>query len=1005
MVKRIEVAFKKEFENISAFNLKEELKNELNCTIENITIAKVYYFEKELEPDLANTIAQEILVDPLTEFYSLDKPIINDFDIALEIRFKAGVKDNLGDATLLAIKDVINNFDSKVRSGKIIFIKGINLEKLEKFALKNLYNPLIEQAEIFNSSNKESFYNQSKDLFIKEDSSKSVEIIELKNDEKYLLDLSKRRLLALNLQEMKAILNYFSKPSVIKKRLKMGLSIHPTDVELECIAQTWSEHCKHKIFNATIFYKEIDEERKKSKKIKINSLFKTFIVSTTNSLKKPYVLSAFFDNAGVIKLNKNWALAVKCETHNAPSALDPYGGALTGILGVNRDVLGTGLGAKPIFNTDVFCFALFDYNKKLPPNVIHPKRILIGVQKGVEHGGNASGIPTINGSIVFDNRYLGRPLVYCGTGGIMPIKLKNKLYCTKKYIKPKDRIFMVGGRIGKDGIHGATFSSQEINKDSPTSAVQIGDPFTQKIVIDFLIESRDLGLHSGLTDNGAGGLSSSVGELAKLTNGATIHLERCPLKYSGLTPWEIFLSESQERMTVAVPPQNAGEFVALAKKHNVEVSDIGEFNDSGYLKVFYYNHVVLFLDLKFLHEGLPKMKLFATFKLKSAKSKSITNSSVNNSNSNLKSSYLNYEDYTEVLLKLLSSYNICSKEEIIRRYDHEVLGMSALKPLCGTSCSGPSDAAIITPFYDEKLGVIVANGICPKFSDFDCYLMAQNAVDEAVRNYVSVGGDLNHWAILDNFCWPDPIKSEKNLDGEEKLGQLIRANMGLAKIAKAYSLPIISGKDSMKNDYVFENIKISIPPTLLITIVGTMPDVSKAVSSDFKNEGDLIYLLGRTYNELGGSEFSSLFGIFNNDLNYPQVRIEQNLDLYKKLSKSINLQLINSCHDCSDGGLLIALAECAIGSTKGANIDLTNALKMQNLSLEELLFSESAGRFVVSIDKSKKNEFEKIFKNSFFVQLGEVNNTNEFLVFNSSKKIISANVFDLLEKFKNTLKW
>ncbi|MFN3910368.1 MAG: AIR synthase-related protein, partial [Candidatus Anstonellaceae archaeon] len=497
----------------------------------------------------------------------------------------------------------------------------------------------------------------------------------------------------------------------------------------------------------------------------------------------------------------------------------------------------------------------------------------------------------------------------------------------------------------------------------------------------------------GLTDNGAGGLSSSIGELALLTNGAVVHLERCPLKYSGLEPWEIFLSESQERMTVAVPPAKAGDFVALAKKHNVEVSDIGEFNNSGYLKATYFGKTVLFLNLKFLHKGVPKLKLKALEFLEEKNPSSV------------QIELEEKENYNFEILELLSSLNITSKEWVIRQYDHEVLGMSVIKPLCGLNTSSPTDGAVVQPFFDKNLGIAVANGICPKFSDFDCYLMATNAVDEAVRNYISIGGDIEHWAALDNFCWPDPIKSETNPDGEKKLAQLVRANMGLAEISKAYSLPLISGKDSMKNDYVFGNTKISIPPTLLITLVGVVSDINTCLSSDFKNNSDSIYLLGKTYGELGGSEYAKLKGLDQKFFVAPKVRLEENLRLYKHLSKAIKNNLLNSCHDCSDGGLAIALAESCIGSDMGAFIDLSNLKELTNLDEQFLLFSESAGRFVVSVPKTKEKEFEKILNGCFFVKIGQVKKSKNLLIVCKNKTLVNLSIEDLKNNFKNTLKF
>ena len=635
-------------------------------------------------------------------------------------------------------------------------------------------------------------------------------------------------MLALSLKEMKTLRDYAEDRGVREERQKVGLGENLTDCEVEAIAQTWSEHCKHKIFNAWIDYSEKD-----GKGQRIDSLFDTYIKRSTEEIRramgeKDWCVSVFKDNAGVMRFNEDWNVVFKVETHNSPSALDPYGGALTGIVGVNRDPFGTGKGAKLIFNVDTFCFAPPDYSKPLPPRLLHPKRIYEGVREGVEHGGNKSGIPTVNGSLVFDDRYAGKPLVYCGTGGIMPRMILGEP-SHKKQASPGDRIVMTGGRIGKDGIHGATFSSEELHEESPTSAVQIGDPITQKRMTDFLLRARDLGLYHAITDNGAGGLSSSVGEMAQDCNGCRMDLERAPLKYSGLDPWEILLSEAQERMTLAVPPEKLDRFLGLAKRMDVEATVLGEFTASGKFHVLYGGKTVAYLDMDFLHNGYPKMELRARWQTQV----------------NPEPQFADPEDLTPGLKRLLSRYNVSSKESVIRQYDHEVQGGSVVKPLVGALNDGPGDAAVLRPLLDSWEGVVISSGICPRYSDIDTYHMMACAIDEAIRNNIAVGGNLKHMAGLDNFCWCDPVQSEKTPDGEYKLAQLVRANMALYDYTTAFGVPCISGKDSMKNDYLIGTTKISIPPTVLFSAVSVMTDVRKCVTMDAKRAGTAYMYWGK----------------------------------------------------------------------------------------------------------------------------------------------------------------
>jgi len=780
-----------------------------------------------------------------------------------------------------------------------------------------------------------------------------TEEIDLNVPDAELVRISQERVLALSLEEMRILRDYLKNDAILAHRKEVGLGAAMTDAELECLAQTWSEHCKHKIFNARIAY---DDGEGNSREI--DSLFDTCIKRSTREIrermgKSDWCLSVFSDNAGIIRFNDDWNLVFKVETHNSPSALDPYGGALTGIVGVNRDPFGCGKGAKLIFNTDVFCFAPPDYDRPLPKRILHPRRIYEGVREGVEHGGNKSGIPTVNGCLVFDERYLGKPLVYCGTGGIMPARIAGTPTHTKE-ILPGDLIVMTGGRIGKDGIHGATFSSEELHEGSPVTAVQIGDPITQKKMTDFLLVARDRDLYRAITDNGAGGLSSSVGETARLSGGCELDLKKAPLKYPGLNPWEILISESQERMTLAVDPAKSDEFIKLARKMDVEATVLGRYTDSGWFHIRYGEETVVLIEMSFLHDGLPQMNLRAVW----------------TPTRHPEPDFPEPPDLGGALKAMLSRLNICSKESVVRQYDHEVQGGSVVKPLTGAVNDGPSDAAVIRPLLDSFEGIVVANGICPRYSDIDAYHMAACAIDEAVRNAVAVGAPLDRLAGLDNFCWCDPVRSEKTPDGEYKLAQLVRANEALYDLTTAYGVPCISGKDSMKNDYQIGEVRISIPPTLLFSTLGKMEDVRKAVTMDVKRPGDLVYVLGKTYRELGGSEWYALHGAIGNGV--PKVNAASAKALYEALHRAIRLGLVASCHDCSDGGLGVALAETAFAGGLGLAVDL-KAVPAEGIGRnDEILFSESQSRFVATIRPEAQEAFEAALAGCAIARIGEV---------------------------------
>jgi len=955
---RIEVALKDGVRDARGERVRREIHEHLGIELASVRTLDVFTVDAALTEDELLAAAHGPLCDPVVQIVSIDKPLAGDFDVLIEVGYRPGVTDNTGRTAREAIQYLSGRpfapGEAVYTSVQYLLKGAVDVATAERIAAGFLANGLIQRWIIVPAGQ----FDRSKGLPVavpKVDVGghrMMVQVMDLNVGDAELMQLSKAGMLALTLEEMRIIQAFAADPRMIAARQQVGLGAKLTDCELEALAQTWSEHCKHKIFAAAVDY----EDTTTGEKLKINSLFKSYIVRATREIREragenDICLSVFKDNAGVIRFTDDWSLVFKVETHNSPSALDPYGGALTGIVGVNRDSFGTGMGARLLFNTDVFCFASPFYDKPLPPRLLHPRRIFDGVVEGVEHGGNKSGIPTVNGSLVFDERFAGKPLVYCGTGAIMPT-LVNGQPGHEKQAHVGDRIVMVGGRIGKDGIHGATFSSEELHEGSPVTAVQIGDPITQRRMFDFLIIARDRGLYSSITDNGAGGLSSSVGEMSQDTGGFELHLDRCPLKYPGLQPWEILISEAQERMTVAVPPAKLEAFLTLSREMDVESTDLGVFTASGYYHCLYNGKTVTWLPMAFLHEGVPQLQLPARWVPPKVSEPQLPT-----------------PDFTATLKALLGSLNICSKESVVRRYDHEVQAGTVVKPLTGVVNDGPSDAAVVRPLPDRQEGVVVAHGICPRYSDIDTFHMTANAIDEALRNYVAVGGNIEHVAGLDNFCWCDPVQSEKTPDGAYKAAQLVRSNQALYEYCLAFNVPLISGKDSMKNDYQIGETKISIPPTLLFSVIGKIDDVTLATTMDAKRAGDAVYLLGVTRNELGASEFYALHGVLG--ANVPKVDAKSALARYRSINAAQKAGLIASCHDLSDGGLAVALAETAFSGGLGLDADLRH-LDGAGLTDAQLLFSESASRLLVTVHNENRAAFEARFAGQSCAMIGRI---------------------------------
>ncbi len=999
MLARIEVGLKEAFNDSFGEKIQKKITTDLGLPVESVRTLKIYTVEADINAEQLRAAAAGPFSDPVTQNYSLGPLALEEkleFDWAVEVGFRPGVTDNEGRtaaqalALLLGRKLTGGKEEEAVYTSTQYLLKGsFARQEVEAIACKLLANKLIERFIVVNRLE----YSRSRGFKptapkVVGDTRGGVAEISLEGSDEELMRISKDGVLALSLVEMKIIRDYFMQPESRAARAVLGLSEKVTDVELEALAQSWSEHCKHKIFDGIIEYEDVPAGRKE----KITSLFNTFIRKPTEEIRaamgeNDWCKSVFKDNAGVIRFDQDWNIAFKVETHNSPSALDPYGGALTGIVGVNRDPFGTGMGGKLICNTDVFCFATPFYDKDIPARLMHPKRIFEGVREGVEHGGNKSGIPTVNGSLVFDDRYAGKPLVFCGTVGIMPSKVQGKPSENKRAM-PGDYIVMTGGRIGKDGIHGATFSSEELNENSPATAVQIGDPITQKKMFDCLLKARDLGFYRSITDNGAGGLSSSVGEMAQDTGGFELYLDKAPLKYAGLQPWEIFLSEAQERMTLAVPPEKIKAFLALCEKMDVEATVLGAFTDTGKFHVLYEDRTVAYMDMDFVYEGLPRMEMTARWEPKTFSEPVLPAPGV--------------LDLGRELNKLLGRLNICSKEYVVRQYDHEVQAGSVVKPLTGAMNDGPSDAAVFRPLLDSFAGLVMSHGICPRYSDIDTYNMAACVVDEAVRNALCVGAGLEVMAGLDNFCWCDPVLSEKNTDGPYKLAQLVRANQALAHYTRAYGVPCISGKDSMKNDYLVGGIKISIPPTLLFSVVARIEDVRKAVTMDVKDAGDLLYIMGKTYPELGGSEYAAQYGAVGNQA--PQVREKKAVAAYQALAGAMAQGLVKSCHDCSDGGLGVALAETAFAGGLGLAVDLRQVPSEDVDRDDTLLFSESQSRMVLTVAADNAAAFEEIMRGNDCVKIGTVTNAPELNIIGmAGEVVVHENIADLKTSWQETL--
>ena len=925
--------------------------------------ARGYLLEGDLGDHDLERLTNEVLADPLVETATA-QPLAGKPEHCYTVLLKPGVMDPVAQTILDAAK-LLKLPVTGVRTFRRYFGTP-EVSTLDRDVLfrKVLANDAIEQV-VVGSVKADHLSFGSPYAF------KLITAPITRLDDAGLLKLSKDGLLALSLDEMKAVQRHFR-----------DLGREPTDCELETIAQTWSEHCSHKTLRGTITLTDRTTGHSRTYK----NLLKETIFAATQSIrqklgKDDWCVSVFADNAGVVKFDDANHICFKVETHNHPSAIEPYGGANTGLGGVIRDLLGTGLAAKPVCNTDVFCFAPPEFPpEQLPEGVLHPRRVMHGVVAGVRDYGNRMGIPTVNGSIVFDERYLANPLVFCGTIGIVPA---DKAF---KQVQPGDLIVAVGGRTGRDGIHGATFSSLELTHESESvsgGAVQIGNAITEKKVQDVVLQARDRGLFTAITDCGAGGFSSAVGEMGAEV-GATVNLDAAPLKYEGLSYTEIWISESQERMVLAVPPVKLKELQALCAGEDVEAAVLGTFEPTGRLTLRYRGNPVADLDMHFLHEGRPVVIRSAEFGTRNEDSKTAGSNGLNSAS----------RDPNGTLLQILSHYSVASKEWVIRQYDHEVQSGSVVKPLVGVKNDGPSDAAVVMPVLRSWVGAAIGCGLNHRYGDLDPYWMAAAAIDEAVRNVVAVGADPSRIAILDNFCWG-------NVNDPQVLGALVRTAEACRDVAIAFGTPFISGKDSLNNTYASRSgEKLDIPHTLLISALGRVPDVRKCVTMDLKEPGNALYLVGTTRDELGGSHFNLVTGRTGGAV--PRVDLEVAPKLFAAVHGAIAGGLVRACHDLSEGGLAVAAAEMAFAGGIGA--DLTTL--PGGLSDEARLFSESTTRFLVEVKPEHSATFEAGFRGLPVSRVGTtVAEPRLRIAGTGGDWLIWAKLAELKEAWQKPLRW
>lgn len=939
--------------------------------ISEIICQDIFFVQGDLSEQEKVVLVNQLISDPITQkcYWHNDDVHNAANDQVVEIALRPGVTDPVAEQIIHSSRVLGIHTIERAATGQRFIIRAqhqLDNQNLLQLVQSIWMNPIIHYCAL----------GQITPVFPEDAKSiphtEVIPIRELTDDQ--LLKLSRERRAALNLQEMQSITDHFRE-----------LNRDPTDVEFETIAQTWSEHCSHKTFKAEITTEPNHQI--------IKGLLKSYIRAATEKINAKWVWSAFVDNAGIIDFDDEYQIAFKVETHNHPSAIEPFGGANTGLGGVIRDILG--VSAKPIAATDIFCFGFSDTEfQQLPAGVLHPARIRAGVVAGVQDYGNKTGIPTVNGAICYDAAYTANPLVFCGCVGLLP---KNSHPSSPK---PSDRIILLGGRTGRDGLRGATFSSMTMDAQTgevASASVQIGHPIIAKGLIEVVIRARDAKLYHAITDCGAGGLSSAVGEMAQHL-GAVINLEIVPLKYSGLSPWEIWLSEAQERMVMAVPANNIAALKTLCDVYAIELTDLGHFTNDHYLRVFHGKSEVLNLSNDFLFNQMPIPILTAKVadSKKSQKQKFV--------NYDLTVTENNIATHNDSLCLLLSHPNIASKAKIIRLYDHEVQGGTVVKPLTGANNDGPSDACVLKPQGTKGVrGIVLANGINPELGKYDPYNMALSVIDEAIRNAVAVGANPDRIALLDNFSWGDTRDTEV-------LGALVAAVEGCYDAAIYYQTPFISGKDSLNNAYIGkDNIRHSIPHTLLISVLGIIDDITHAVTMDFKQAGNLVYLIDSQAPVLLGSHYQLCVAkdqaqenCDNKVVNLSEHHNDEAIsglpenapEMYRSIHNAISQQLIQACHDLSEGGLAVSVAEMCMAGRLGCELVLENS---QNTVAD--LFGESNGRFLIEVTPDNNAAFLNCFPDKLREKiklLGHVTQSPLLNIKKNNRSLIELSVDELL---------
>ncbi len=950
--------------------------------------SRVYLVEAALTAQQVERVRRELLTNPVVEESVLGaSPEVAGAQL-IEVHPLPGVMDPAAQTVRDAIRDLTGVDEVTVSTGVRYDVSGITSEEADRLASTVLANPVIQRAHRA-PFHPDALPHGTAYTF------KLTHVTMTTLDDAALEKLSRDAHLFLDLHEMRAIRDYYREQGR-----------EPTDIELETLAQTWSEHCVHKTLKSNITYRGPKDDVLRFEgrpghvvnadgSVTITNLLKSTVAAATHELIADgidWTLSIFKDNSGVIAFDEKHAVNIKVETHNHPSAIEPYGGAATGVGGCIRDVIGTGLGAKPIANTDVFCVAPPDM-EDVPKGCLPPRRVLSRVVAGVRDYGNRMGIPTVSGAVAFDKRYVGNPLVYCGCVGVMP---RDKI---KGAARPGDLIVALGGRTGRDGIHGATFSSAELtdtHADEFAHAVQIGNAIEEKRLLDAILRARDNAsgtLFSAITDCGAGGFSSAVGEMGAEI-GAEVRLEQAPLKYRGLSYTEVWISEAQERMILAVPRENLDALQSICDEEHVELAVLGTFGtEHAELVLRYHEHEVGRLSMHLLHEGIPTPTREAQWSPPSRPAPAAGSAPL---------------DFGRTLLELLAHPTIASKRWIVRQYDHEVQGLTVVKPLVGAKGEGPGDGSVLTPVAGSDRALAISQGLATGVGDPDLpggggdpYLMALAAVDECVRNLVAVGADPERVAILDNFCWPSCKKPQN-------LASLVRAAEGCYDAAKAFRTPFVSGKDSLNNQFTTEDGRtIEIPPTLLITGIGIVPDKKRCVTSDAKRAGNVLLLLGETTGEMGGSVLQSMKGGSVGGGSVARVDLEKAPRAARAVHGLIKSGLVASAHDCSDGGLLVALAEMLIGSLDRAGSPLGCEVSLgrvagAGVTATSAAFGESPTRWVIEIEEGKMGKVRKALGDITCVELGRLNGSARLRVAETN---VDLAVVDLHRAWTAPLDW